>query len=143
MEQEPRHILRSNAHLGWLTGRNAAGKNLLCGRHGDQSVRLRFSKKGHLKKAGELEGEPTDEIVEETAIRVFEFEIPSLGIGLYVLPKEYREFLDNTWEYDVSERAQIAVRINDWRESGHYVLHWDGEEYHCDEEGHSLNHQPD
>lgn len=143
MDEEPRHILRSNPHLGWLTGLNAEGKRLLCGRHGNRSVRLRFNKQGHLKKAKELEGLPADEVVEDRAVRVYEFEIPRLNIGLYVLPKEYRQFLANTWDYDEEERVHMAVQINDWRESGRYVLHWDGEEYHCDEEGHALTHRAD
>jgi hypothetical protein len=143
MEQTPRHILRSNERLGWLTGRTADGEHVLCGRHGAKSFLLHFSKEGELKEQRGLDGEPGEALTIEKPVRVFEFEVPELDVGLYQLPKEFREFLDNTWDYDDSERGKIAVQINDWRESGHYVFHWDGEEYHCDEEGKVLQHKAD
>ena len=141
--ENQRHILRSEERLGWWTGRNHDGKRVLCGRHGEKSFLLRFNKAGTLKERLRLEGEPRDSIDIEKPIRVFEFEVPELDVGLYVLPKEFRYFLDNMWDFDVTERGKIAVQINDWRESGRYVFHWDGEEYQCDEEGHVLAHSPD
>ncbi len=143
MEDTPRHILRSNLRLGWVTGKTVEGKRVLCGRHGDKAFLLRFTKEGELKDTLALEGEPQDAVEVEKPVRVCEFEVPEFDVGLYELPKEYREFLENTWDYDVSERGKIAVQINDWRESGHYVFHWDGEEYHCDEEGNVLQHRAD
>jgi len=139
----PLHILRSNERLGWVTGRNHDGKRVLCGRHGDTGFLLRFSKKGKLKEQMVLEGEPQDAIDIEKAIRVSEFEVPDLGVGLYILPRDYRYFMEHTHEFDVSERGHVAVKIQDWRESGHFVFHWDGEEYRCDEEGHVLSHKSD
>lgn len=143
MEEKPRHILRSNERLGWRTGRTTDGERVLCGRRGDKTFLLHFSKDGNLKEQRSLDGALCDALQEEKAVRVFEFEVPELEVGLYQLPKEFREFLDNTWDYDVSERGKIAVQINDWRESGHYVFHWDGEEYHCDDEGNVLQHKAD
>lgn len=139
----PRHILRSEPRLGWWTGRTEDGSRVLCGRHGDKNFLLRFSKGGELKEKLHLKGEPEAAIDIEKSIRVFEFEVTELEVGLYTLPKEFRYFLDNMWDFDVTERAKMAVQINGWRESGHYVFHWDGEEYQCDEEGRVLAHSPD
>jgi len=144
MEEEPSlHILRSHERLGWLTGRNDGGEQVLCGRHGEKTFLLQFSKEGVLKEKLRLEGDPHDAIEVEKPIRVSEFEAPELDVGLYTLPREFRYFLENTWDFDVTERGRIAVQINDWRERGHYVFHWDNEEYHCDEEGKVHSHSPD
>ncbi len=139
----PFHILRSNERLGWWTGRNRDGKRILCGRHGDRTFLLRFSKRGRLKESMPLDGDPRDAIDIEKPIRVFEFELPEFDVGVSTLPREYRAFLDDTWSFDESERARWAVVINDWRESGHFIFHWDGVEYQCDEEGNVLTQGKD
>jgi hypothetical protein len=137
------HILRSNERLGWVTGRTTAGKRVLAGRHGEHGFLIRFSSHGKLKEYMSFRGDPLKSIDIEKPIRVSEFEVPELGVGLYVLPREYRYFMENTHEFDVSERGRVAVLIQDWRESGHFIFHWDGEEYRCDEEGRVLSHKSD
>lgn len=73
---------------------------------------------------------------EPQAIRVQQFELEDVGLGIEELPGHYIDFLEDPYaETDPEERAALLESIRIWLEEGSFVLYW-GNDLWLDGSGH-------
>jgi hypothetical protein len=143
------HIVRSSDRFGWKTGRDSGDVRMLAGvLDGGLGLRIRFDDRGQMAsfEREDLGASPDPAwaatgLSVEKPIRVREFDLADLPVGLRALPYEYVAFADHAWDFDPTERSRFAVQINEWKERHRYVFHW-GLEFWCDEEGQVTGWRP-
>lgn len=67
-------------------------------------------------------------------ISVKAFSLPELGLGIQDLPEHYQNFLDHPENNNEDERQHYPKEIEEWRESGNFVLLWN-EDYYLNTDG--------
>ncbi len=67
-------------------------------------------------------------------ISVKQFSLPERWIGIRDLPEHYQEVLDHPENFSEERLRELQGDIQEWRESGEFVLDWD-EDYYLSKEG--------
>jgi hypothetical protein len=67
-------------------------------------------------------------------IRIQEFALPDRSIEIKDLPDYLQEYLESPSNFTTSRQEHLSRRIEEWRQSGGYVLIWD-EEYEMSADG--------
>ncbi len=126
------YLIQNDAHH-YHAGRLDNGSQVLM----DGFYRVEFDTEGNFLAAFSRETSELPLVVQSFVpgtISVKAFSLPELGLGIQDLPDHYQDFLDHPENNNEDERQHYPKEIDEWRESGSFVL-LRNEDYYLNADG--------